>query len=115
MRSYLTTDELFYISNSLYNLSMQIDILNLIVRTVPRDKRTRNVLIFEIISKFCQLVEASGAHINAFQKSNKSESKTEEVLNYLSIYTIKNISNDYKSVIFGCKKTDSLFDKIKSA
>jgi hypothetical protein len=112
----LTIDELFYNSNSLFYLSEQINILHEITKMNITDRRTKNVLIFEILSKFCQLIESFGAHINAFEESNKFNLNIEEVLKYLVNYTPGTIPKDFNLFNDDHPKTVPSFDnKIKLA
>jgi hypothetical protein len=112
----LTIDELFYNSNSLFYLSEQINILHEITKMNITDRRTKNVLIFEILSKFCQLIESFGAHINAFEESNKFNLNTEEVLKYLVNYTPGTIPKAFSLFNDDPPQTvPSFYNKIKMA
>jgi hypothetical protein len=91
----ITVDGLFYDSKSIFFITEIILILNHI-STGNLNPRTTNIILFEIITKYCQLVESFAALIDSFSKSNRGIPKTENILNNLVDYSVPIMLKDYR-------------------
>jgi hypothetical protein len=97
-------DDLLYDKNSINILYESIELLEEL-RTQfkkhnPRNIERRNgMLIFDLVTKYCQYAETLGAIINGFEVSNKSKNPSSSVvLSYLKNYEIHEVKNFFKEI-----------------
>jgi len=125
-----TDDELLYDKNSINILHENIELLEELRKQIkkhnPKDVERRNgMLIFDLVTKYCQNCETLGAMINAFEESNRHKSPSSTiVLKYLKDYKVYQVTNFFKQIsspnyrdlsdehkekliyAFGCQKLD---------
>ncbi len=91
-----TRDELLYDSNSLFFLSENIEILHGMSEPKNLSKEIRRIIFFDIVTKYCQMVESFAAYINAFEESNKNSPSTNIIFNHLVKYRVGDILEEFK-------------------
>ena len=95
-----TRDELLYDSNSLFFLSENIEILHAMSEPTNLSKEIRRIIFFDIVTKYCQMVESFAAYINAFEESNRNSPSANIIFNHLVKYRVGDILeefNEFKS------------------
>jgi hypothetical protein len=112
----ISADELLYNSYSLSFLSQNIDMLNHISRGEGLSQNLIRILIFDIVAKYCQLVESFAAFINAFEESNTKTPTVNIVFNHLVTYRVADILKNYNLFLEDSPKINDYFkEKIKTA
>jgi hypothetical protein len=87
-------DELLYDKNSINILYESIELLEELRQQFKKHnpvnvERRNGMLIFDLVTKYCQYAETLGAMINGFEMSNKSKNPSSNiVLSYLKNYRI---------------------------
>jgi hypothetical protein len=101
--------------NFLYeHIEMLISFLN--CKNLP--ERKKDILSFDIIIKYCQLMESFAGFINTFEDSNKQSLDTNSTLKRLSEYSLKQIQEDFKPLSDESiteQKRSKFYEKIKYA
>jgi len=111
-RKDVTDDEMLYEFYSLDSLKYLIDMLSqlkislqqILPKTDPLYEKKVLVFRFEIIARYCQLAESLGGLILGYKKLNLTSNKQlknnhiQQVLKYLSEYTIKDIDTFYENI-----------------
>ena len=111
-RKDVTDEEMLYEFYSLDSLKYLIDMLSqlkislqqILPKTDPFYEKKVLIFRFEIIARYCQLAESLGGLISGYKNldiiSNKqlNNNHTQEILKYLSDYTIKDIDTFYKNI-----------------
>ena len=99
-----TDDQLLYDYNSINILYEDIELLEELRRQFkklnPENVERRNgMLIFDLVTKYCQYSETLGAIINGFESSNKDENPSSTiVLRYLKDYEVPEIRDFFKAI-----------------
>ena len=78
-----TIDDVFYDTKSLFYITEFIQVLDEIRKPEKLPNRTKQIITFEIFVKYTQLMESFAALINAFEESNKNNSNTKNIVNYI--------------------------------
>lgn len=112
----MTIEDLIYNAKSLFYITEFIEVLNAIRTPETLSPRTKQIIIFEILVKYTQLIESFAALINAFEKSNKNIPNTNVVINYLVRYDVKSALKDYNFLYSEKPEIHDRFkNKIKNA
>ncbi|MGE0690671.1 MAG: hypothetical protein AB7O87_08755 [Candidatus Nitrosocosmicus sp.] len=90
-----TLDELLFDSYSLFFLSRNIQFLIDLHSSQNLTGIRERILLFDILNKYCQLIESFAAHITAFEKSNKGNPSSQIIFNHLAWYMVDSVLKDY--------------------
>lgn len=99
-----TDDELLYEKNSINILYENIELLEELRKQFkkhnPKDVERRNgMLIFDLVTKYCQYSETLGAIINGFELSNRNKHRSSAiVLKYLKDYQVKQVTDFFQDI-----------------
>lgn len=99
-----TDDELLYEKNSINILYENIELLEELRKQFkkhnPKDVERRNgMLIFDLVTKYCQYSETLGAIINGFELSNKNKHHSSAiVLKYLKDYQVQQVTDFFQDI-----------------
>ena len=97
-------DELLYDKNSINILYENIELLEELRQQFKKYspvnvERRNGMLIFNLVTKYCQYAETLGAMINGFEVSNKSKNpSSNKVLSYLKNYEIGEIKDFFSEI-----------------
>jgi hypothetical protein len=91
----ISDNELLYGFLPLKFLYEHIEMLISFLNCKSLSERKKHILVFDIIIKYCQLMESFAAFINIFADSNKQSLNTSTTLKNLSEYRLENIKNDF--------------------
>ena len=91
----ISDNELLYGFLPLKFLYEHIEMLISFLNCKSLSERKKQILVFDIRIKYCQLMESFAALINIFADSNKQSLNTSTTLKNLSEYRLENIKNDF--------------------
>jgi hypothetical protein len=97
-------DELLYDKNSINILYESIELLEELRQRFKKYnpvnvERRNGMLIFDLVTKYCQYAETLGAIINGFEVSNKSKNPSSNmVLSYLKNYGIGEVKDFFNEI-----------------
>lgn len=99
-------DDLLFESYSLFFLSKNIEFLINLHGNQNLNGILERIVLFDILNKYCQLIESFAGHITAFEKSNRANPSSQIVFNHLTWYSAVSILEDYS--IFNTRPEDPL-------
>src|SRR2546427_5871369 len=90
-----TDDELLY-----ENIELLEELRKQLKKHSPKDVERRNgMLIFDLVTKYCQYSETLGAIINGFELSNRNKHRSSAiVLKYLKDYQVQQVTDFFQDI-----------------